>query len=135
MSRTATELRQLLYERRWQAKHFQAVQRDQGDEVLFDALFGVFTNTPRPTEGYRDQILAGELLCELRPACRLAVQEAIRYSLPHWNFSVPDLPRYLSEYFGRDAVLQALSDLETHGSLTPSELQGIHTYKYWLKAK
>jgi hypothetical protein len=94
----------------------------------------VFTNAPRPGESYRDQLFAAALLRELQPACGLPAKEAIRRSIPNWNFSVADLPRYICDSFGREFVLQALSELEAESCVSLSEQRSIETYRYWLKA-
>src|SRR5262245_39468854 len=129
--RTPTEIRQLVCEGRWQRKHLAAVQQEFGDDLLFDALFGVFTGG---SHGFQDQQLAGQYLLQLRPSCQLPVAVAIRQSLAYWNLSIEELPFYFWRVFGRDAVSEALAALEAEGGLTDSELRAIQTYRYWLRA-
>jgi len=49
------ELRQLIIEDKWTLKHRRVIQREFGDELLFEALFGAFTEIRRPEHIYRDQ--------------------------------------------------------------------------------
>src|SRR4051812_41948511 len=89
--RTPDDIRQLVCEGRWQRKHLAAVQQNFGDDLLFDALFGAFTDTSRPQHAFQDQQLAGRYLVQLRPTCHLSLALAIRQSLATWNLSIEEL--------------------------------------------
>jgi len=91
MRRTPTEILQLVCEGRWQRKHLAAMQQQFGDDLVFDALFGVFTGE---SHGFPDQQLAGRYLVQLRPNCHLPLALAVRRSLAHWNLSIEELPFY-----------------------------------------
>jgi hypothetical protein len=129
--RTPTEIRQLVCAGKWQRKHLLAVQQQFGDDLLFDALFGVFAGG---SHSLQDQQLAGRYLIQLHPNCHLPLALAVRRSLAHWNLSVEELPVYFWRVFGRDAVSEALLALEIEGVLADSELRAIQTYRFWLRA-
>lgn len=130
--RSAAEVRELVCNRRWQRKHLLSLQKQFGDEHLFDALYSSFTDLPE--HRYFDQLVCGQYLLELHPSCPLPLKQAIRNSLANWNLSVPQLPQYFCEVFGRQAVLESLAEIETEGSLSETESQAIITYRYWLHA-
>ncbi len=132
--RPPSEVRRLLCEGRWQRKHLLSLQKKFGDAFLFDVLFGVFTEPSEPVQHYHNQEVCGRYLCALRPPCHLPLKVALRDSLPRWNLSVEQLPWYLWQVFGREAVLQALQEIEAEDSLSEAHRTGITTCRYWLRA-
>lgn len=132
--RSPSEIRQLVCDGRWGRKHLLVVQREYGDESLFDALFGVFTDHSRPDTVFQDQQIASRHLLELCPACHVPLEQAIRSSLRQWNVSIEELPFYFWRIYGRDAVLAAVSMIEADRSLSEQERKGIETFRYWLSS-
>jgi hypothetical protein len=129
MRRTASEIRELVCGGRWKRSHLLAVQREFGDQLLFDSLFGVFTEA----RTYPEQQIAGRHLLELQPACSVALEQAIRLSLPNWNLSVEEVPFYFCRVFGRDSVLEALDAIDRGVDLSETDRNSIQTYRFWLR--
>ena len=71
--RTPDQLREKLYQNQWGKREFTFVQEQFGDELLFDALYGVFLDDSRPDSRYVDQEKAGRLLYRLDPRCHSGV--------------------------------------------------------------
>src|SRR5262245_36166357 len=74
----------------------------------FDALLGVFSGTTH----FGNQEMAGQLLTILRPECRRTLDEILLATLSTWNASVEQLPYYLRDVFGHDAVVDATERLK-----------------------
>ena len=89
-------------------------------------LLGVFVNPP--PDAYPSQEYAGQLLMQLKPQCPHPVDATLRQVLPRWNRSVEQLPLYLREVFGLDAVLGSLDRLADEG-VDPHRLD---TLRHWL---
>lgn len=133
-TRSAQEIREKFYARHWRERELRLVQEQLGDELLFDVLYGVFLDTNRPDAQFEDQQVAGMLLYDLKPVCHLPLKLAIRQSLDTWNRSVEELPWYFCTVFGKNAVLNALDEIEQDGALTEHEQTCLETYRYWLRA-
>lgn len=129
MRRTASEIRELVCGGRWNRSHLLAVRCEFGEALLFESLFGVFTQP----HTYLEQQIAGRHLLELQPACAVPLEQAIRLSLPNWNFSVEEVPFYFCHVFGCDSVLDALSTIDSGIDLPETDRKGIETYRYWLR--
>jgi len=133
--RSAAEIRDKLYLRNWGVRELRFVREQFSDKLVFDALFGVFTDESRPDSRYDDQDLAGKVLLELKPECHLPLPDVIARSLPLWDNSVEELPYYLAEVFGKDAVLKTLAELESSEDLSAELVEKMETYRFWLKGK
>jgi hypothetical protein len=133
--REPSEIRKLLYEGRWQLKHLLSMRTQFGDEFLHDTLIGAFTDSVEPDHHYQHQQVCGRYLLELCPSCHLPVKQAMRSALAKWNLSVEQLPYYFEKVFGREAVLQAIKEIEAEGNLTETEQASVKTFRYWLHAE
>ena len=100
----------------------------------FEALIGVFCNANRPDSRYIDQEYAGRLLLSLTPPSPPDVQAVIKRTLPTWDVSVEQLPKYFEAAIGREALLQALDMLGSQGP-SEQEQRAIETFRYWLHAR
>ena len=132
--REPSEIRKLLYEGRWQLKHLLSLRKQFGDAYLFDALIGAFTDLSEPAHNYQRQEVCGRYLLELCPSCQMPVKQAMRSTLARWNLSVRQLPCYFERVFSREAVLQAIEEIESEGNLSETEQASIKTFRYWLHA-
>ena len=111
--REPSEIRRLLFERRWQLKHLLSLRNQIGDDFLHVALIRAFTDSSEPAHHYQHQEVCGRYLLELCPSCQLPVKQAVRSTLAKWNLSVRQLPCYFEQVFGREVVWQAIKEIES----------------------
>jgi hypothetical protein len=95
-----------------------------------DALLGMFADR---AYGYREQLMAGELLLAAKTVPNLGVYDVLKSALVGWNFSVQELPLYLRETFGLAAVSEAVEQLAAQYPHQSQKRQALHTVCYWLK--
>ena len=131
--RDKTEIARLVCDGRWKLKHLKSFRTQFGDEALFDALYEPFDATADAEYTFNDQQIAGTLLLELQPECKMETRDVIERSLHQWNRSVEELPLYLARCFGRQAVLAAISDIEQKTELDHQATEELKTYRYWLQ--
>ena len=133
--RDKTEVARLVCDRRWKLKHLKSFRTQFGDHALFDALYEPFDSASEAGYTFNDQQIAGNLLLELQPACSMTAKEAIQRSLHQWNRSVEELPFYLANFFGREAVLAAVDEIAKRSDLGDQATDELRTYRFWLQAK
>ena len=131
IARSPEEVRKLVSTRRWKRKHLEALRRDSGDQVLFDALFSAFTQQPPVLCG--EQEAPGDYLLELRPRGEQDLQSLIRASLSGWNLSIEQFPLYFRDTYGIEAVRLAIERLDLDASLDADERKALDTYRWWLR--
>jgi len=84
-----------------------------------------------PPNAYLAQEYAGQLLVRFKPPCPDPVDATLRRVLPRWDRSVEQLPLYLREVFGHEAVLSCLNRLADEG-VDPEQLD---TVRFWVRAR
>src|SRR5687767_4983603 len=97
-----------------------------------EAIFGVFSDQSRPETAFDDQEIAGALLISLCPKCRQSLDEILRSTAGGWNVSVEQLPFYLRDVFGRDAVVEAATRLGREYPEESREARALGTIRWWL---
>ncbi len=133
--REPSEVGRLVCLGRWKKPHLVAAQEQFGSEYLADALLSVFTTGELVEGSIADQTRAASMLLSLRPRSATPLHDILRASLPRWNLSAEEFPIYLSEVYGRDALLGALGALESDPDLTAHAVRGIETFRFWLGAR
>lgn len=83
-----------------------------------------------PPNAYLAQEYAGQLLMRFKPPCADPIDPMLRRVLPRWDRSVEQLPLYLREVFGPEAVLSCLDRLAEDG-VDPERLD---TVRFWFRA-
>lgn len=78
------------------------------------------------------QSYAGKLLVQLSPPCPHVLSQVLPQLLPGWNLSIEELPFYLANTFGQDALLAALEEVDAQRSPGYSKTR---TVRYWLRAR
>src|SRR5262245_43533029 len=97
-------------------------------------LLSVITDPTRP-EAYRDQEVAGNLLVALTPEPRQPLEEILAAVAPTWNLSVEQLPFYLRDVFGREAVVEASQRLAGRFPPDSRQARALLTVSWWLSGK
>ncbi len=131
-ARSPEEVRKLVFARRWKRKHLEALRREFGEQVLFDALFSAFTQ--QPPVPLAEQEPPGEYLFELKPRGAQDLQSLIRASLAGWNLSIEQLPFYFRDAYGIELVLRALEGLDQEPTLAHVEREALRAYRFWLRS-
>ncbi|MFG6442806.1 hypothetical protein [Roseateles sp. LKC17W] len=99
---------------------------------VVDGLLLVFSRSNAGESNYQKQQLAGRLLAKLKPKAPVDLQAALEAVLPAYNPSIEELPFFLADRCGGEAVLQALRRLETGGE-DPRHQAAAKTMRWWLK--
>ena len=133
--RDKTEVARLVADGRWKIKHLKSLRTKFGDRALFEALYEPFDSASEAEYDFSDQQIAGRLLLELQPECVLTPREAVERSLHQWNRSVEELPFYLDDCFGREALLAAIAEIEQESTLDTQAAEELETYRFWLLGK
>jgi hypothetical protein len=100
-----------------------------------EALLGVFSDPDRASDSYGAQEVAGDLLVSLRPQPRQPLDAILSTTAAVWNVSVEELPFYLRDVFGREAVIEAAERLAERYSPESREARALGTMVWWLKGK
>jgi hypothetical protein len=74
---------------------------------------------------------AALLLDQVRPACPLPCEEALRGLLGGWDVSIEEVPWYLAAAFGRARVLETVATL-LREPLSDPEVSQLRAVAYWL---
>lgn len=74
---------------------------------------------------------AAWLLRRLNPKCPVACRKAVSEMLQDWDVSIEEVPFYLAEQFGSDAVREAVAGLRLEKTCE-SEISSLDTINYWL---
>ena len=133
--RTPEEFRASLYSRKHTLRQLKVKLQGLAPTDRADALLGVFTDRTRPETAFADQELAGQLLVDLVPACSRDLDEVLLATASTWNLSVEQLPVYLNQVFGREAVVQAATRLATAFPGEAQEARALQTVRWWLGGK
>ncbi|MFG6460964.1 hypothetical protein ACG04Q_05220 [Roseateles sp. DXS20W] len=97
-----------------------------------DGLLLVFSRSAVGESNYQKQQLAGRLLAKLKPKASVDLQAALEAVLPAYNLSIEELPFFLADRCGEEAVIQALRRLET-GAEDSRHQAAAKTMRWWLK--
>ncbi|MEM7315856.1 MAG: hypothetical protein AAF497_22200 [Planctomycetota bacterium] len=106
----------------------QALPRAQ----RFDALLGIFTEN-QDADTFSDQDVAGRLLVDVMPDCRLELEAVLDAVAATWNASVEELPMYLGTKFGREAVIAAANSLSQKWATNDRRSEAMRTIAWWLE--
>ncbi|CAN7557025.1 hypothetical protein [Variovorax paradoxus] len=107
------------------------LSRCPSDEV-FAGLFAVFVErAPKELRSPRQE-LAGRLLDTAEATVAFDLVECIRASLPIYDLSVEQLPRYFGRVFGKQAAINALVFIESIDDLNETEAAAARTMRWWL---
>lgn len=131
--RTREELRQKLFSGNWRLREWRIFQEQFGDRELFETLMSALRDPAPPNGLFHDQDHAGKILLALNPKCHWELKAVIRETLPHWNLSVEEIPFYLANQFGKQAVLEAVAELAEEFAGRDIH-RGLSTYRFWLRA-
>jgi hypothetical protein len=132
--RSAEDLRKKFYEGKWRCHRELSFAKEQlGDEVVFDALYGVFLDDQLLDNRLHFQQLAGRCLLFLLPLNNHELGDLIYKSLKGWDRSVEELPWYFFKIYGKEEVLKKLDEIGIKYNLSDNEQSKIETYRYWLK--
>jgi hypothetical protein len=107
------------------------VQRVTGNQRA-EVLLGVFSD---PSRGYGEQNVAGDLLLALLPQPRQTLDEILTATAASWNVSVEQLPFFLRNVFGREAVIEAAERLAKQHPPESREARALETVSWWLRGK
>jgi hypothetical protein len=102
--------------------------RRLGDDPLFRLLFLLATAAQWDSPLAYSAAL---LLDQIRPACPLPCEEAVRGLLRAWDVSIEEVPWYLKAAFGRARVMEAVAAL-LREPLSNSEVSQLRAVAYWL---
>lgn len=130
--RTPSEIRDKIYSGDWGERELRLVADQFSGELVFEVLYGIFTDPARLDSRFRDQQIAGRHLRAMNPPCPIELDEAISGLLSTWDLSVEEVPWYFANTFSKDAVLQALERIESGSDRDDSELRAIKTWRFWL---
>jgi hypothetical protein len=83
-----------------------------------------------PANAYLAQQYAGELLTRLRPPCPRPLTDLLRSVLPNWNRSVEQLPWYLADVFGSNAIVESLDEIDRRGTVDRVQTAAV---RFWLE--
>lgn len=100
-------------------------------EVLGGLLL-VFSRSNIGESNYQKQQLAGLMLAKLKPKAPIDLHATLEAVLPAYNPSIEELPLFLADRCGNDAVGRALNQFEAGGG----DLRGqaaAKTMRWWLK--
>lgn len=73
---------------------------------------------------------AAWLLLEVNPKCPITLREAVGELLSDWDISIEEVPFYLAEQFGAEAVSQVVTELRSGAGKTQRTI--LDTIEYWL---
>jgi len=129
--KTAEEIRQKIYLGHWRPREVSLALEKLGEEVVFDALYGVFLDKSRGERHFSDQEIAGKMLFELQPKIDRELKPLVRDCLENWNLSVEELPFYFRDVFGKESLELVVNQIETSEVLTEYESRAIKTIRWW----
>ena len=109
----------------------QQLPKDQRAE----ALLSVFSDNSSPEWNFTNQEIAGRLLFEVGPPCVRSLNDVLHSIASTWNVSVEQLPFYLREVFGSEAVVEAASKLASGYPADSREFRALKTVEWWLRGK
>lgn len=99
-------------------------------EVLAGLLL-IFSRSNPLESNYQKQELAGRMLETINPNSSLDVDEALPPLLQAYDLSIEQLPRYLADWHGKEAVVQALRRFEAKAA-DPRSNAAARTMRWWL---
>jgi len=101
------------------------------DQIIIDGIIEVFENEDRSKKLYADQKNAGIILKKLNPKTKVSIESILGRTLKNWNKSVEELPFWLKDNYGIEALKKAFSEME-NSTLTELEADKINTMRWWL---
>ncbi len=114
----------------WQAiQHLVRKLRKCETTILRDALLSVFED--ESPERFAAQEVAGGILWLLRPPYDRDISSDLNRLLPNWDVSVEELPWYLAEAAGIDAVRTA-AKARLVAELSDDTKKRLETVLFWL---
>jgi hypothetical protein len=96
-------------------------------DVAFAGLLWILETQTR----YQYQLVAGELLDRASLKSPLPLHDLLVRIIPHFEESAKTIPKYLSNSFGRDAVIESLQEMRCRPSTAAIESK-VRTMLYWL---
>ncbi len=96
-------------------------------DVAFSGLVWILENQTR----YQYQLLAGELLNQAALKSPMPLPELLGRIVPTFELSAKTVPRFLSNLFGRDAVVECLREMRQRSS-TQEDTTKVETMLFWL---
>ena len=113
------------YREEWnrQAKLYEQACEDlsewlgqQDPHAVFKGLFSLACSQFNPFESFTT--LPAHLLLYLKPPCPISCKEAVRQvSRSEWDLSLEEVPWYVADCFGTDAIYQSLDELEAEDDI------------------
>jgi hypothetical protein len=100
-----------------------------------DTLLGIFADSSNPEWAFTNQEIAGRLLRDICPPCVRPLNDVLQSIASTWNVSVEQLPFYLRDVFGSEAVVEAADKLAGEYPKNSRESRALETVKWWLKGK
>lgn len=94
-------------------------------------LLLVFERSVVGSANYPKQELAGRLLAMIKPKAGLSIGPTLRAVLPAYDPSIEQLPQYLAQVVGRDAVLAELRTIEAE-EVASRTSAAARTMRWWL---
>ena len=101
------------------------------DADRFRTLLHVFTESNH----YGHQQTAGKLLVDNIPQCDDSLVEILVSTAPTWNLSVEELPFYLADIFGAQAVVDCAIMLSEKYEENTIERKALETVVWWLRSR
>ncbi len=128
----AEEFREQLRSRKHSLHQLRMKLHSLDRDERFDALLGVFAMNI-DSDTYTDQEVAGRLLIDVMPECHQPLETILAVIAQTWNASVEQLPLYLGNVFGREAVIATATALSTNCVDNNRRAEAMRTIAWWLE--
>ncbi len=129
---TPEHFRQRLYSRKHTLDQLRMNLMQLPPAQRGEALLEVFTAAAPTADPYGNQQTAGRLLIAVRPQCSQPLEHLLRSVAATWNVSVEELPFYLRDVFGHDAVVEAADRVARDYAAESREADAMATVRWWL---
>lgn len=100
-------------------------------DALSTALIDVFAKSGIIKTSFERQELADRILEKLKPKCFLVLTDIIRSTIPHWDVSVEQFPRYLAHVYGKAVLIVALED-KLENESDEKIKHALKTMRWWI---
>jgi hypothetical protein len=100
-------------------------------DALSVALIDVFAKCGVIKTSFERQELAGRILEKLKPKCFLVLTDIIRSTIPHWDVSVEQFPRYLAHVYGKAILIVALEN-KLENESDEKIKHALKTMRWWI---
>ena len=99
-------------------------------DIIFNALFPIAIREQAVGSG--PVALSAYVLYSLNPTCGFSVEEAVSSLLDSWDISIEEVPWYLANQFGRDAVLESVGKIRAEQT-DPTVATRLRVIEYWVR--